>query len=62
MCGRVFLRLNAHDVSDLDGYYHIIKQIARNEISQENVFEWFELSAKPLSEIKPIKAKKESEK
>jgi len=54
--------LNAHDVSDLDGYYHIIKQIARNEISQENVFEWFELSAKPLSEIKPIKAKKESEK
>ena len=62
VCGRLFLRLNGYDVPDLEDYYRIVRKIARDEISQEDVFDWFELSVKPLSDIKPNKEKKESEK
>ena len=60
VCGRVFLRVNGYDVSDFEDYYNIIRKIARDEISQDDVFDWFELSVKPLSGIKPTKEKKES--
>ena len=62
VCGRVFLRLNGYDVSDLEDYYSTIRKIARNEVSQEDVFDWFKLTVKRLSEIKLIKKEKESEK
>ena len=62
VCGRVFLRLNGYDVPDLEDYYNVVRKIARNEISQEDVFDWFELSVKSLSDIKPIKTRKKSQK
>ncbi|MFA4887973.1 MAG: type II toxin-antitoxin system death-on-curing family toxin [Candidatus Omnitrophota bacterium] len=50
--GRTFLRLNGYDVGALQKYYEIIVKIAKDEVKQEDVFEWFEVSVALLSDIK----------
>lgn len=57
--GRTFLRLNGYDVETLSKYYDMVVKIAKDEVKQEDAFEWFEVSVVPLSEIKK-KAKERS--
>ena len=54
--GRVFLRLNGHDIDSLSGYNDIILKIARDEIKQEDVIDWFKVSVDTLSNLS-IKSK-----
>jgi death-on-curing protein len=49
--GRIFLRLNGYDVKTLSRYHEIIVKIAKGEVTQEDVFEWFEVFVVPLSKI-----------
>ena len=49
--GRVFLKLNGHDIDSLSGYNDIIFKIARDEIKQEDVFDWFKVSIDTLSNL-----------
>lgn len=50
-CGRVFLRLNGYDFEPLEQYYNIILKIAKSEVKQDDVFNWFELSVDTITNL-----------
>ncbi len=49
--GRTFLRLNGYDVESVQKYYEIVVKISKDEVTQEDVFDWFEVSVDTLSNI-----------
>ncbi|OGX41837.1 MAG: hypothetical protein A3F87_01220 [Omnitrophica WOR_2 bacterium RIFCSPLOWO2_12_FULL_51_24] len=59
VCGRVFLRLNGYDVESLEKYNGLILKIAKSEATQEDVFDWFEISIDTLANLESkVKEKK----
>jgi len=49
--GRTFLRLNGCDVESIQKYYEIVVKISKDEVTQEDVFDWFEVSVDTLSNL-----------
>lgn len=59
VCGRVFLRLNGYDVESLEKYHGLVVKIAKNEATQEDAFDWFEISIDTLVNLESkVKEKK----
>ncbi len=60
VCGRVFLRLNGHDVGSLEAYHDLIIKIAATQATKEDALDWFKLSIiKKQSNLLKLKKKQE---
>jgi len=51
ICGRLFLRINGHDVTSLEEYCKLIENIANGSATKEDVSDWFRLNIDKLENI-----------